>query len=168
MYAAHRKMSDGSNFSCHLHDGAHVLVTKSTPKGSQSSDKWKLQKWSEMTNFEIKIQSNICVCVCVCAVNIKCSLRLAHTQPAQKYECVCVCVCTPVSVVVRKLSTSHAQTRTSTPQDRGGRGQSGLLAVASVSGTHTDSQSLRYGMVRKTAERRVQSADDLPAWVCHM
>lgn len=109
--------------------------------------------------------------VCVCAVNIKCSLRLAHTQPAQIYEYVCVCVCMPVSVVVRKLSTSHAQTRTSTPQDRaGGGGQSGLLAVASVSGTHTNtiSQSLQYVMVRKTAERRVQSADDLPAWVCHM
>lgn len=112
-----------------------------------------------MTNFEIKIQSNI-LCVCVCAVNIKCSLRLAHTQPAQIYECVCMCVCTPVSVVVRKLSTSHAQTRTSTPQDRGGRGQSGLLAVASVSGTHTQIHS-RYGMVwygkLQSAECRVQT-----------
>lgn len=26
----YREMSDGSNFSCHLHDGAHVLVTNGT------------------------------------------------------------------------------------------------------------------------------------------
>lgn len=30
----YREMSDGSNFSCHLHDGAHVLVTNGTRKGS--------------------------------------------------------------------------------------------------------------------------------------
>lgn len=138
-------------------------------KGKQSSDKWKLQKWSEMTNFEIKIQPNMCVFLCVCvwlfvqvgAANVKCSLRLAHTQPAESCLCVCVYMYVYVYVCVALWLGGSWALHMHRHAHQHHKTEPGSRFVGGLGQWHT----IAWSVVGK-----LQSADpdDLPAWVCHM